>query len=194
MICCQVDDILWGGSVTFNSRITRAIKNTFLISQESLGSFKYVGLSITQGEDFISMYRCEYISEIKEVEITKERASQKDEPLAVEEARQLRRVAGQLNWASIQTCPNMAYDSCILSTSLMNRIVQDLLMANKNIRKMKCETVTKKFNNLGDMSSFNIVIYSYVSLGNLKDGGSQRGFLIFLEGENKKFGLASQVK
>ena len=64
--------------------------------------------------------------------------------------------------------------------------------------KMKCETVTLKFNNLGDMASFNIVIYSDVSLGNLKDGGSQRGFLIFLEGENKKFGLvycqSSKVK
>ena len=83
----------------------------------------------------------------------------------------------------------MAYESCILSTSLKNGTVQDLLTANKNIRKMKCESVTMKFSNLGDISSCNIVIYSDASLGNLRDGGSRAGFLVFLEGEHKKFSL-----
>ena len=50
----------------------KVIKDTFLISQESLGSFKYVGLNITQEEDFISMYQYGYISEVKEIEITKQ--------------------------------------------------------------------------------------------------------------------------
>ena len=92
----------------------------------------------------------------------------------------------------------MAYDSCILSTSLKNGTVQDLLTANRSIRKMNCERVTLKFSNLGDISSCNIVIYSDASLGNLRDAGSQVGFSIFLEGENKKFRLvywqSSKVK
>ena len=117
LICCHVDKILWGGSVTFNSRIIQVIKDTFRISQESLGSFMYVGLNITQHEDYISMHQYGYISEVKEIESSKERASQRNERLTIEEARQLRRVAGQLNWASSQTRPDMAYDSCILSTS-----------------------------------------------------------------------------
>ena len=54
---------------------------------------------------------------------------------------------------------------------------------------MKSERVTLKFSNLGDISSCNIVIYSDASLGNLRDGGSQGEFLVFLEGENKKFSL-----
>ena len=107
-----------GGSVTFKSRIIQVIKDTFLISQESLGSFKYVGLNITQDEDFISMHQYGYISEVKEIEITKERASQRNEPSTIEEARQLIRVPGQLSWASSQTRPDMAYESRILSTSL----------------------------------------------------------------------------
>ena len=94
VICCHVDDIIWGGSVTFNSRIIQVIKDTFLISHDSLGSFKYVGLNITQDEDFISMHQYGYISEVKEIEIIKKRASQRNEPLTIEEARQLRRVAG----------------------------------------------------------------------------------------------------
>ena len=127
VICCHVDDILLGGSVTFNSRIIQVIKDTFHISQESLGSFKYVGLNITQDEDFTSVHQYGYVSEVKEIEITKESASQRREPLTIEEARQLRKVAGQLNWASSQSCPDMAYESCILSTSLKNGTVQDLL-------------------------------------------------------------------
>ena len=54
---------------------------------------------------------------------------------------------------------------------------------------MKCEKVTLKLSNLGHISSCNIVIYSDASLVNLRDGGSQGGFLVFLEGENKKFSL-----
>ena len=83
----------------------------------------------------------------------------------------------------------MAYDSCILSTSLKNGTVQYLLTANRSIRKMKYERVTLTFSNLGDISSCNIVTYSDASLGNLRDGGSQEGFVVFLEGENKKFSL-----
>ena len=54
---------------------------------------------------------------------------------------------------------------------------------------MTCERVTLKFGNLGDTSSCNIVIYSDASLGNLRDGGSKGEFLVFLEGESKKFSL-----
>ena len=64
--------------MTFNSRIIQVIKDTFLISQESLGSFKYVGLNIIRDDDFISMHQYGYINEVKEIEITKERASQKE--------------------------------------------------------------------------------------------------------------------
>ena len=89
-----------------------------------------------------------YISEIKEIEITKEKASQKDEPLTIEEARQLRRVAGQLNWAPSQTHPDMAYDSYILSMSLKMARSPN---CKQNIRKMKRERVTLQFSILGDI-------------------------------------------
>ena len=74
-------------------------------------------MNITQDEDFILMHQYGYISEVKEIEIAKEKASQRNEPLTTEEARKSRKVAGQLNWASSQTHPDMAYESCILSTS-----------------------------------------------------------------------------
>ena len=71
-------------------------------------------------------------------------------------------------------------------------------VSNKSIRKMKCERVTLKFSNLGDISSCNVVTYSDAYLGNLRDEGSQGGFLVFLERENKKFSLvywqSSKVK
>ena len=59
---------------------------------------------------------------------------------------------------------------------------------------MKCERVTLKFSNLGDNLTCNIVIYSDAFLGNLRDGGSQGGFLVFLKGENKKFACLLAVK
>ena len=57
--------------------------------------------------------------------------------------------------------------------------------ANKVIRRIKSEHVNPKFHNLGS-GQLSLLVYTNVSLGNLPDGGTQGGYIIFLANEKGK--------
>ena len=73
----------------------------------------------------------------------------KQAQLNKEEARQLRGLAGQLNWVSSQTRPEMAYSAYEVSVYTKNATIVDLFKANKNI----------------------------ASFANLKNNSSERGYI-----------------
>ena len=52
---------------------------------------------------------------------------------------------------------------------------------------MKAENIELRFPDLGDPAKARFISFSDASLGNLSDGGSQGGFIIFPQGENGNF-------
>ena len=111
--------------------------------------------------------------------ISHERRAQKEDGLTSEETTNLRSICGQLNWLSSQTRPDLAFDACDLSCSIKGSNVSHLLRAIKVVKKAQSERVSIKFPVL-DLSRCSVVIYSNASYGNLPDGSSQGGFIIFL--------------
>ena len=71
-----------------------------------------------------------------------------------------------------------------LSSILNHSKVDDVIKANKLLLKAKNENILLRFGLPGPIENFKIVCYDDSSLGNLKDGGSQGGFIIYLVGEN----------
>ena len=71
-----------------------------------------------------------------------------------------------------------------LSRILNHSKVDDVIKANKLLLKAKNENIFLRFGLPGPIENFKIVCYDDSSLGNLKDGGSQGGFIIYLVGEN----------
>ena len=65
----------------------------------------------------------------------------------MKELHDLRSLVGQLNWASTQTTcrPDMAYDTSMISSSIKNGTVEDLLKANTSVKKMQAEQVSITF-------------------------------------------------
>ena len=57
--------------------------------------------------------------------------------------------------------------------------MSDLIQANKVIKKVKTEKSFMKFSEL-DLNSVSIMSFSDASYNNLKNGGSQGGYIIFL--------------
>lgn len=84
-----------------------------------------------------------------------------------------------MNWIATQTRPDLAFDVCSQACSVKDGKVSDLLKVQKVIRKAKSNRVKINFPPI-DLSSVNIVVYSDASYGNLPDGSSQGGFIIFL--------------
>ena len=62
--------------------------------------------------------------------------------------------------------------------------VECLKQANRVVKKEKFQI---DIPDLGNLEQLKIVAYSDASFGNLTDGGSQRGYILFLVGNNDKY-------
>ena len=118
-----------------------------------------------------------YAKEIEEIEVNQTRAKEQDEPIKEVEKSELRSVIGQLNWLSIQTRPDLAFDVCDLSTSLAEGTVSLLGRANRVIKKAKSYNVSLHFPKM-DLGDLTVTAFADASHGNLRNGGSQGGMYI----------------
>ena len=187
ILSAHIDDFCWAGTKLFQNIVINHIRNAFTISKEQLQTFKYLGLSISQTSDGIFMHQNEYIEEIEVVEIDK--PNQKDCKLLPHETQQLPRLAGQLNWVSIHTRPGMAYAASVVSSSIKNATVRDLVKANKFIKLLNCNELVLSFPQISHLQNASLVCFSDASFANLKCSGSHGGLLVFLQGRNGKYML-----
>ena len=161
------------------------LRLVFLIGSECDTTFKYVGLCMTQQDDFsIKMDQISYIESIKPVPVSKQQPMMRHEPLNENKLKQFTSVIGQPGWAAGQTRPDIAFDCCELSSSVKHATIEDLLRANKVLSRAKSEPVVLTFKDMGDLSTAKFVSFNDSSFGNLCDGGSQGSYIILLEGQN----------
>ena len=71
-----------------------------------------------------------------------------------------------------------------MSSSVKQATTEDLLRANKVLSRAKLEHTVLAFKGMGDLSTVKFVCFNDSYFGNLRDGGSQGGYVIFLEGQN----------
>ena len=154
---------------------------------EEFENCKYIGLNLVQKDVCVYLDQQFYIGELKEVVIPKNRKMSKDSPLTNDEAWQLRGLAGQLNWISSQTRPDMGFGACEVSISIKDAQIGDLLNANKNIRKLKSQQIVLQVPNLMCVEECSIICFACVAFANLKKSSSQGGYIIFLCKDQKKY-------
>ena len=156
----------------------------FSIRTEAAGAFEYVGLRVIQNDDFsITIDQNEYMETLQELPIDPARKSAKDEPLHKKEKKALGSLVGKIGWVSGQTRPDLAFDYCDLNSRVKHATIKDLYHANKVVAKAKMECTTLKFPSFAAAETLHVVTYNDASFGNLKDGGSQGGFVSFLADE-----------
>ena len=174
-----------GGEECFVKNVNYLLRSVFLIGSECDTIFKYVGLCMTQQDDFsIKMDQISYTEGIKPVPVSKQQSMMRHEPLNKNELKQFRSVIGQLGWPAEQTRPDIAFGCCELSGSVKYATIEDPWRSNKVLSRAKSEPVVLNFEDMGDLSTAKFVCFNDSSFGNLRDGGSQGGYVIFLEGQN----------
>ena len=107
--------------------------------------------------------------------------------LSNEELHDFRSLVGQQNWASTQTRSDMAYDTSMISSSIKNGTVEDLLKANKSVKKMQAKQVSINYQRIGTITETKFVGFADATFGNLKGNESQGSLIMFLVGKNGKF-------
>ena len=118
----------------------------------------------------------------------------RSDKLADDEKKEYRALVGQLNWIATQTRPDILFEVCLLSSVFDTATVEDLLHANKLVRKVKASQVTLKFPKL-QSEEISVECFSDASFGNLNNVGSQGGYVVFLsDGDGNKCPISWQSK
>lgn len=98
-----------------------------------------------------------------------------------DERKCLRSLCGQLLWVSNNTRPDVSFETSTLCNVGKDATVSDLLKLNKLVKHMQQDKVVIKYPNLGDASSWSLVVFCDASFGNLADGSSQGGCIVFIK-------------
>ena len=186
VLAAHVDDFIWGGTVEFSENIMTRVKDSFKIGREQSQEFDYLGIEICQKDSELFVSQNKYVENLHPIKIDKVRQSQKDSKLTDEELENLRSKAGQLLWLARQSRPEILFDVCGLESKIKTATVQQILEANKIVKKVKSDNVSLRYRYLGSDESIKIVVFTDASLGNLSDGATQGGHFIALMGENGK--------
>ena len=96
LIGCHVDGFITGGSVLFNQQVIDKIKEKFEISQEDDCMVKYVGQEVKQTRSEITIDQQQYIDDLLTTELPV--YQDKSDVLGSKEKRELKAIAGQINW------------------------------------------------------------------------------------------------
>ena len=182
----HVDDFFWSGDSKFEMKVIQNLKQKFKISQEESMTFKYLGLNLSQQNAEINISQNDYIESVESIKLSTNRKLEKDDSLTSTELRDLRALLGKLNWIARQTRPDLSFDICSVSVNIKKATVKDILYANKIVQKLHNDNINIIMSSIGDISKCKIVSFQDASFANLPDKGSQGGYIIFLQGENKK--------
>ena len=186
IIALHVDDFIWGGNTNFIEGTIKKLKNKFNFGKEEEGNFKFLGMQIYRNEiNELCMDQNAYVNTIDVIE----NITGKDyEALNVKETRNYRSLVGQLNWLSRQSRPDIAYEVSERSSYGKHPLKEDVKKLNKLVKKTKFTDVKLTFPKVKDLEKSELICYSDASLGNLKDGGSQGGYIVFWKNEENKIG------
>ena len=185
IIALHVDDFFHCGTVSFQNTTIKAIKCEFEISKEADRNFSYIGLEIEQTDNALILHQKEYIDKLECIAL--DTSINKNEILSTEKFIQLRSLIGQLAWVSGQTRPDIAFDVCQLSVNLNRATINDVLKANKCVKKLKRDDIELRFPDLGDIKNVKLLTHADASFNNLGNGASQGAYITFICGENNSY-------
>lgn len=175
----HVDDFLFGGNKQFQQNIIQKLLAIFDIRVQNCMNFKYIGLDIIQTKDAIVLNQHKYVRSIECVNVPRTRNV--TDKLNEDERKCLRSLCGQLLWVSNNTRPDVSFETSTLCNVGKDATVSDLLKLNKLVKHMQQDKVVIKYPNLGDASSWSLVVFCDASFGNLADGSSQGGCIVFIK-------------
>lgn len=133
----HVDDGLCGGNEAFREKIA-LLQKQYPFGSQKTGSFVFTGIQMQQRSDkAIVLSQSEYIRKIKPISIIPERRSKLEEIVTEEERQALRAIIGSLQYASVNTRPDLASRLSMLQSKINKAQVETLIEANKVLHEAK---------------------------------------------------------
>ena len=184
----HVDDFLVVGNDSWREEIIAKIKTHFLLGKIEEEDFMYCGHRIRQKDGRLTLDQREYAKEIPNLVIAPDRKKQDNQPVTEIERKQIRAAAGKLGWIARGTRPDLIRDQVEASSQVSRATVADLKAVQKALARVHTHDSVLEVPRLpSDISQWTVQLYTDASWGNLGDGGSTAGRVIFLSGGGKSF-------
>lgn len=133
----HVDDGLCGGDEIFQEKI-KILQKQYPFGSQKLGSFVFTGIQMHQRSDkAIVLSQSEYVRKIKSISIPADRREKGNEPVTEEEQQSLRAIIGSLQYASVNTRPDLASRLSMLQSKINQARVETLIEANRVLHEAK---------------------------------------------------------
>ena len=178
IISTHVDDFFWAGTKFFEMSVISGIRKVFNVKSEEKGSFRYLGLQLSQNSSGIKLTQDKYVECLQAVQAQSKYND--NAQLSSSELSACRSAIGKLNWIATQTRPDLGFDVSELTSHLKNNQIASIKMVNKTIRKARKEKSCLFFPCLGPVEQCNLITYSDASFANHTNTSSQGGYIIFL--------------
>ena len=133
----HVDDGLCGGNEYFHEKI-RSLEKKYPFGSRKLGNFTFTGIDLHQEPNkSIVLSQPAYIRKIKAIQIPQNRKDHEDLKITDEERQQLRGLIGSLQFASVNTRPDLASRLSNLQSQINSATVATLMQANRALHEAK---------------------------------------------------------
>ena len=138
----HVDDGIGGGDDYYMEVIGR-LRDRYSFGAFNIGEFDFCGIRYRQMEDgSIELCQRKYVEQIEPIQILKHRRKEPQAPVTEQERQCLRQICGSLQYAAVQTRPDICAKVGLLQSAIPRACIEDLLEANRVLLEAKTHPVT----------------------------------------------------
>ena len=178
VIGVHVDDGLCCGTPYFQEKL-KQLEQKFPFGSRKEMDFTFTGLHISQKADgTITVDQSQYVNEIEPVHLEKGRRFQGDDAVTEQERQGLRAVIGSLQYAAINTRPDLCHRLGLLQSAINRAKVSHLLEANKLLHEAKRHSGVSLILHPIDTPDVRFVAFSDASFASEKCPDSYQGTVI----------------
>ena len=133
----HVDDGIGGGSELFESKI-KQLEAKFPFGSHKVSAFTFTGIEVNQNHDHsITLNQSSYVKKINSITIESNRKTQPELPVTESERLALRGLVGSLQYAAINTRPDLSSKLSFLQSSINSAKIETLQEANRVLHEAK---------------------------------------------------------
>ena len=178
LIGVHVDDGLCCGSDLFQKKLLLLSKR-FPFGAHKKRNFTFTGLTLTQHDDYsIHVNQQQYIRDIHPITISRERRMIPDSPVTEAERQSLRAIVGSLQYAAVNSRPDICSRLGALQSLVNKAKVETLVEANRTLHEAKqFSDVALKIQPI-PMEDIRFLAFSDASFASTKIPDSHQGMMI----------------
>ena len=193
IIGIHVDDGLCGGNAYFKSKIAE-LEKIFPFGSKKIQTFTFTGIDMHQNTNYsINLSQEKYISKIEPIHIDATRKYQSDLSVTPEEQQSLRALIGSLQYAAVNTRPDLSSRLSFLQSAVNSATIQTLNEANKVLHDAKRHKDTTITIQPIPIKRLRFLAFSDASFSSNKQPDSHTGMMIMTTHEQIADNVQSPV-